>query len=253
MGKITIAGKASRRVTADMMCIRIKIRAAEKTTARALMEMKEQSESLLGLLEQAGLNVSDINLVSETVVEERDYSTKEINIKAEKELEMHMSASIAVMNMVMDVIQKSNYDIITNVDYYYNNLTDLQTELMNEAVLDSKCKVMAIADVLGETVTGVDEIVDPASHYRRINQSWKNLAKSITLEDDNNVLANRIGLPEFLEKAEVEVTWNIEQKTEEPEEQDKQYGCEGELPYEGKVDASEARWNIIKEHLKYME
>lgn len=214
MGDITIKGIANKKVIADKMCINITIRAKEKTTNRALSTVREQSESLLEMLESVGVDISKIKIKKDLVEENDSYHTDNIFMVGKKELEIQMAADVKVANMLMGVIQNSTFDIEANVKYFVEDTTEIYKMLFSEAVLDSKEKATAIAEVLGEEIVGAKEIK---------NVDFYNRDKHVTLDHTLDVpcflmndksetpLLDDLGLPEEEFEKELVVEWITEE------------------------------------------
>ena len=205
MGKITMTGEARAEVIADTMNISIRIKAKEKTTTRAISEVRAQTEHLLKLFADMGLEIEHIKVKDEDVSDSRDVYTHEEYVEAKKAIELEYGADIKLANAIIGVVQKCNYDINIRVNYSVKNLEKIHSELLKKAVLNSKEKAEAIAETLGEKILGIKEISDASRMGSGV--FCNDLLIPAFLTESDTPLADKLSLPVQEEYEEIEVVW----------------------------------------------
>ena len=107
------------------------------------------------------------------------------------------------------MIKDNNFLCDFDVNFYISEKTNINRELLEDAVNNSRIKAEVLANAVGKKIVGVDEI-------NNLSYGHRNYAKSITIDDvlpeflTENSLIDELTLPEKEKSEEVEVVWLLE-------------------------------------------
>lgn len=210
-GEIKVSGTAKKRIPADKMSIEITIQAAEKTSARALENVKKYCEQFLETLGSKNMDISQIRLENDSVEEYRNYSSGEVDMIAKRKIEVDMDADIKVANAILYLVEKSHSDMQVKFTYYLSDLEDVHKQLLKEAILDSKKQAEIMAAAIGEKIIGVKEIKNQELSYRHFKEHEVAFAPAGLDEINKETpFADSLGLPLKEEREIIDVIWYLE-------------------------------------------
>lgn len=156
MGKITIEGKAEREVLYNTVELTICFYKKAKTTAKALSSVEAQIEKFLNILVDEGVQLKDIHIGDNNI--QQLYRDEDNNIQVKKEINIRMLFNMAFINHITNIIRQQDFEIMFDCDYQLTNMHELKTELLKEAIADSKEKAEFIASVMNQKIIGIDNV-----------------------------------------------------------------------------------------------
>lgn len=173
MGQIKIKGTAKKEFKADVMEITISISTKGETAALAVNKGKKETERVLQLLVDMGIDLPKVTMKKDKVSEPSRYNDEKF-YEFEKDISLKTDANLGVL----DILSSGIIDKEINATYTeYFSLSDVeaaQKEVLQEALLDAKKKAEAIAETLGQKVVGIecakcddydeDDIIEPLPH-----------------------------------------------------------------------------------------
>lgn len=154
MGKLSITGKAEREVKCDGVSLSIKFYIQGKTTTEALRNIKKQSEKFLRLITEQGVSLRDIHIGDNTI--DRRLTDDEITVRATREMVVRLPFHMGTINCITELIREQNFSVDLDCNYHIINKQQLHTELLKEALADSKRKAEIIAETMGQKIIGID-------------------------------------------------------------------------------------------------
>lgn len=208
MGKLTIVGHAEREVCCDTVEITATFYAQQDTTAKAIETMMEQSEQFLELITAAGIDSKNIHIGHNSI--RQDYNRNhEVYVAVSRELRLKLPFDMPFINGLMDLIHQQNFSVDLSCDYELTNRRDLHTELMREALADSRAKADAIAAMMGQKITGIDSV----DYNKNSSSSWDDMIQERKIPYVASAaprLSDKIE-PRLIEESEsIKVVWLIE-------------------------------------------
>lgn len=96
------------------------------------------------------------------------YSDDELKVHAPREMKIRLRFDMAFVNGLMDMIREEDFAVDLDCDYHLTNRAELHTELMKEAIEDSKKKAEIIAEIMGQKIIGIDSV----EHDRHSDMEW---------------------------------------------------------------------------------
>lgn len=159
MGKIKITGTAKREVAADVMNIIIAISAKGKTPELAIREGKEDVEKLLQLLVNLGIDITKVEMQEEEVSDGSRYSDDKSEYKFSKRVNIKAALNLKLLETLGTGIADNRISAVYVENFYYSNERSLERELVREALMDSREQAFSLAEALGQSVKGMEEII----------------------------------------------------------------------------------------------
>jgi len=207
MGQIKIKGSAKREFKADAMEITISVSTKGETPALAVNKGKKETERVLQLLVDLGLDLSKVTMKKDKVSEPSRYDDEKF-YHFEKEISFKTDANLITLEQLSSGI--INEEINATYSEYFS-LTDVEAakkEVLQEALLDAKKKAEAIAETLGQKVVGIecakcddyddDDIIEPIAH------------KMCLAEGSGSSLASQLSPDTISIDKSIDVSWIIE-------------------------------------------
>lgn len=158
MGKIKITGTAKREVAADIMNIRMAVYAKGKTTEHAIVAGKESVERLLQLLMELGIDISKIEMQDEDISDATRYNDDKVEYKYSKRLNFKTALNLKLLEAIGNGIAEKKITAVYSENFERSDEKTIEKEVVCEALEDSREQAFALAQVLGQTVKGVEEI-----------------------------------------------------------------------------------------------
>jgi hypothetical protein len=208
MGKLSITGTAEREVNYDAVEISITFCITENSTQAALQTLTNQSEHFLKLVTEAGVSMADIH-IGENNIEHQEYEDA-FDVFATREFKFRLKFNMPFINSLMALISEKNFPINLRCAYHLTNRQAIHTDLLKEALADSKAKAAEIAQVMGQKIIGIDAV----KHGRSRDMDWlcheaPNIAYKISARR-TPMLSNQLTPPLTKERESIDVIWLIE-------------------------------------------
>lgn len=206
MGKLSIVGKAEREVSYNAVELSLTFYVRRKTTAEALGAFMEQSEKFLELITAAGVDIKEIH-VGDNSVDQRRYDDK-TEVCVSREMKIRLRFDMPFVNGLMEMIRKQNFDVDLDCDYHLTNRQELHTELLKEALADSKKKAEFIAEIMGQKIVGIDSV----EHSRNSDADWMccEQERGLIFPGSAMPLSDQVEAPLTTETESIDVVWLIE-------------------------------------------
>lgn len=206
MGKLSIVGKAEREVSYDAVELSIKFYVRGKTTAKALGTVMEESEKFLELITAEGVALKDIH-IGDNSVEQRRYSDAD-EVIVSREMKIRLKFDMPFVNGLMEMIRKQDFSVDLDCDYHLTNKQALHTELLKEALANSKEKAEFIAEIMGQKIVGIDSV----EHSRERDMDWMccEHERGLICPGSAMPLSDKLEAPLTTETESIDVVWLIE-------------------------------------------
>ena len=157
MGKLITKGYASREVEYDRVEITFDFRAREQETKDALRRVREDSESFLGMLEEAGYDLSSI-VAGENSVSKNQWRGEEPYVQVSKSFTIYSEYDLNFIEWVTQIIEQGSYSVDVDFDPYISFEKELHDELLKDAAQNAREKAELIANATGTTIKGIERI-----------------------------------------------------------------------------------------------
>ncbi|MDO4756141.1 MAG: SIMPL domain-containing protein [Parabacteroides sp.] len=155
MGKLKITGNAKKEFKADAMEITITIATDGETSAHALNKGKKETEKLLQLLVDIGIDLSSVTMKRDSISGPGRYNDDKL-YRFEKNICFMSDANLTTLEMLSSGIIKDELNATYTENFCLYNTENAKKEVLQDALLDSKKKAEAIAETLGQKITGID-------------------------------------------------------------------------------------------------
>jgi uncharacterized protein YggE len=216
MGKITVTGTAQREVCYDAIDLRITFQGRSKKTAEAVDIVMRQCEQLLRLITEMGVKIQDIRLEETSVGRRYDDTviskSSGVTVTASRSVTLRLKFDMPFLNRLMDAIRALDLSVNFHCSYILLNREMLQSELLRQAVEDSRQKAELIAAATGQRVIGIDSMdyrdycdCDPEEDERFIVE-----AIDLRAMDEAPPLSDQLACPLTRESKMVSIVWLIE-------------------------------------------
>lgn len=213
MSIVQIEGNASREVNYDAMKIKIIFYHKSQTSSYSIQQAMEQCEDFLNCLLKMGMSMDNITLKNDEI-KKASYHEDDDFIKANREIEIKTKFDIKLLNRILELISKKDYNVTFDYSYVLTNKNAIHEELLAEALADSQKKAELIARQLGKKVIGIDKILTSVehNHFEKLRNC---LMDSFDDDDDDEyeglyVTSNQLNAAYSLEKEKINVNWIIE-------------------------------------------
>ena len=173
MGQIKIKGIAKKEFKADVMEITISISTKGETAALAVNKGKKETERVLQLLVDIGIDLSKATMKKERVSEPSRYDDDKF-YEFEKDISLKTDANLNVLDILSSGIIDKEINATYTEYFSLSYVETAQNEVLQEALLDAKKKAETIAKTLGQKVVGIecakcddydeDDIIEPIPH-----------------------------------------------------------------------------------------
>lgn len=205
MGKLTIEGKASRKIEADTEEITLSFQYHAENSAEASKKVISECELLLKELTHWGISPEQI-YISDDDIDQR-YDDRMLYVTAAREITIELPYNMEFNNSLMELIQKKQMNIDYDISYSLSNYKEIHKELIQEALADSKEKAELIAAAMGQRITGIDSL--KISDQYDVSD-WTSREQGSTfgvLADRAPMLSDKLKAPLNDETETVEVVW----------------------------------------------
>ena len=174
MLKLTVPGKARKKVSADCMELSIEFVGRATNTADALEKSHMQCEKFLGEMDQCGIETKDIVLKDDDI-SKYTYSENE-TVTVKRKIQLCVIAEVKLCSYIFETIKKNNFDCDYDIHFSLLDGQELHDHLLKAAVANSKTKAETIAAAMGKKVVGIETAEVSTRHYEIA-------ARSMTIDD----------------------------------------------------------------------
>lgn len=209
MGTIKIKGYATKEVNADIVNITISFTAKNAKVTDALEEVRKQSELFLKEIKSIGFDISKFHLDKDRSSEEGygDNKTK----SATRTMSYRTEFSPKIINTIISVITKNNLEASIETDYLCSNKEEIQKELLQEAIQNSRNNANVLAKANNQKVKYAELISDNKDDYYDKEDWTKTKCGDVCgIELDDELLSNDLVAKKIRHSETVYVTWVIE-------------------------------------------
>ena len=207
MGKITVAGKAEREVQYDAIELEISFNVQGNTTGEALSKVMEQSERFLSFAASLGIDTKQIHIGDNSI--NQRYNDEKLFVRAKREMTIRLGFDMKFVNWLMDEISEQGFDVDLDVDYKLKDSQLLHTELLKEAIEDSRKKASIIAEAVGQSIVGIDSVAQEGYSRNRWEIQEREMV-CCSVPTLKSKLSDDLAAPMTAESESVEVVWIIE-------------------------------------------
>lgn len=157
MGKIEVRGNASRIVYYDFMKIIVGFHAKAAMPAEASEHVMRECEEFLGIMKNAGCDISGISLRKDLVEQSSHYcnGNEAVEYNALRSLEIASKFDMGMINDIRAITQKMGSQVEFRVNYELSNEDAIRQKLMMEAMRDAKRQAEAMAKAIGQKIAGL--------------------------------------------------------------------------------------------------
>lgn len=155
MGSIKIKGIAKKEFRADVMKVDISISTSGETPASAINKGKKETENMLKLLLELGINLAEVTMESEQVSKPSNYKDDKLYYY-DKEISFIALANLVMLDLLSEGISKSEINATYDEMFYLSNIEAAKKEVLQQALQDAKKKADILAETLGQKVVGLE-------------------------------------------------------------------------------------------------
>ncbi len=156
MGKITVIGRAEKKVMPDRCRVRLELREEKDTAAEASAATTRQCEKLLQVLEQGGLAPEQIFLETDRISQESNYRSEKNVYVSYKALRLDLPADTETLGAVRDVIESDFAHVSMETSFELSSEEEIRRELLKEAIARSRAEAELLAVSMEKEIIGVD-------------------------------------------------------------------------------------------------
>lgn len=218
MGKIITRGTAVREVQYDKVLITLEFMAREAESRRAIKKVTEESEAFLKELENAGMDLSEIEAGANSV--KKNNWNDDHTVDVTRGFSFDLDYDLAILAGITEIIEDGSYSVNVDFDPYISHEEEIHRELMVEATQNARKKADLIAEATGSKVTGVERIkIEKDNDYIFDDVDWGvcEQERGITSPGGSphflkamEMKYSKIKIPSSVEKEEVSIEWTIE-------------------------------------------
>lgn len=154
MGQIKINGFAIKEFKADIMTVSISVSAKGETAAIAVKKGKKETEKILQLLVDIGLDLSKVKMKKDKVSEPNRYDGDLYTY--EKDISFSTETNLSILELVSNGIVNREINAAYTEFFSLSYIQEAQKEVLQEALLNSEKKAKAIAEALGQKIIGIE-------------------------------------------------------------------------------------------------
>lgn len=205
MGKLTIEGKASRKIEADTEQITIRFQCHAENSAEASKKALAECELFLQELTNWGISPDQIHTSNDDI--EQEYDDRELDVTATREIKIELPFNMEFNNSIMELIQERQMNIDFDISYTLSNYKEIHKKLIQEALADSKEKAELIASTMGQRIIGIDTF-KMSDRYNQMDWMLCEQKRGFGLPAGRApLLSDKLKAPLNEESESVEVVW----------------------------------------------
>ena len=207
MSIFEITGISERRINYDIAIIKITFLASGKVTYDTSAKTLKDCEMFLEEIEKIGIKPSSFSMDNDEVTEDRykdDY-----DYDSERCIKLEIPFDMVVINSIHELLNTNKYNAEFEMNHKLSNEKKIRTELINEAVLDSKEKAEMLAKTLGMNVKGIKSMAtdnEYGNYSYTEHEDCRRIAVAAGLSEKSNELKSK----DTMIRERVEVKWILE-------------------------------------------
>ena len=206
MGKIKVNGSAKKEFKADVMKVRLTISTEGETSASAITRGKKETEKLLQLLVDMGIDLEDVVMKRDRVSEPSRYNDDDM-FHFLKEIVFATETNLAILETLSAGIIREEINATYDESFCLSDTASAHNEVLQEALLNAKKQAEEFAKTLGQKVIGIEEARSDAYEDDEPEEVVYKMAKPCSGEGN---LATKLS-PDMVSIARcIDVIWNIE-------------------------------------------
>lgn len=155
MGNLKVNGKARCKFTADLMEIIISVSTEGETAAYAIRKGKKETEKVLNLLVELGIDLSKVKMKTEDVTEPRYYNDDE-GYRFEKKVSFMTKADLKLLERLSAEISEREIDATYRECFGLTDSVNIGKQVLRAALLESRKKAELIAETFGQKIVGIE-------------------------------------------------------------------------------------------------
>lgn len=211
MGKLKLRGHTKRKFTADLMEVTISISTDGETAAYAINKGKRETEKVLKLLVELGIDLSKVKMINEYVSEPSRYDDEEW-YSFEKSISFISQANLTLLERLSSGIVEREIDAIYRERFCVSNAENVEKQVLQEALLDSRKKAEAMAETLGQRITGIESA--KCDGYEGDNEEEDDgirfFSKGFVVDKYPDSLAEQLAPGTIVIEKSIDVSWIVE-------------------------------------------
>ena len=212
MSTIKVTGYAKEFVTADVIKYQITVYGDGQTSSKALDSVKTNTEKVLSILVKMGITPDNVRLDKDHVYRQQSYNGKEQLICVERDISFKMPFNAGFSSSLLEKLKESKVEVRLNTDFYYSKEREIQQEIFKKAVINSREIADAIAEASGQSITGIESVLDDKynDRYAGDDKPLYGQINGIWLDEGETSIADKIKAIELTFEERVHASWNVE-------------------------------------------
>ena len=207
MGVLLVKGNSTKEFICDVMYIKFVFKAWDNTTEQAIGKVRTNCNAFIQMMENEGVSIENIHLTDEKIIASKD-DKNIIWVNASRKIELRLKFNVKLLNRISDIVRDNGFTADMDVSFSLSNMHEVHTQLIRDAVIDSKNKAEMIAQTMGQKVKGIIEL--DAKH---ISSGWDDdlFCDAFAMcNRKSDSVSDRLQAPLTKEHENVEVKWEIE-------------------------------------------
>ena len=207
MSIFEITGKSERRINYDIAIIKITFSASSKITYDSSEKTLNDCEVFLEEIEKLGIKPSSFSLDNDEVTE--DIYRNDPDYESERCIKLEIPFDMVIINSIHELLNTNKYNAEFEMDHKLSNEKKIRTELINEAVLDSKEKAEMLAKTLGMKVKGIKSMATD-NEYGNYSYMEHEECRRMAVAAGSSKKTNELKSKDTMIHERVEVKWILE-------------------------------------------
>ena len=206
MGKIKVNGSAKKEFKADVMKVNLSVSTAGETSASAITRGKKETEKLLRLLVDMGIELGDVTMKRDRVSEPSRYNDDDL-FHFSKEIVFATDTNLATLELLSSGIINEEINATYSESFCLSDTASAHNEVLQEALLNAKKQAEEFAKTLGQKVIGIEEARSDAYEDDEPEEVVYKMSKPCGRDES---LAAKLSPDTVSIARSIDVIWNIE-------------------------------------------
>ena len=189
------------------MYIKFVFKAWDNTTEQAIGKVRTNCNAFIQMMENEGVSIENIHLTDEKIIASKD-DKNIIWVNASRKIELRLKFNMKLLNRISDIVRDNGFTADMDVSFSLSNMHEVHTQLIRDAVIDSKNKAEMIAQTMGQKVKGIIELNAQKIYDNRDDFIFYDIFTKLNSNSDS--VSDRLKAPLTKEYEKVEVKWKIE-------------------------------------------
>jgi len=212
MGEIKVNGTAKREIKAVAMECNITFTEIGESQSAAITAANKELMNFISIVEKEGFDIGHFKTISNEIEEKYVSNLDQQSYSAERKICIVLPVDKVKPGHLLNVIEENRINASYNESYAFDIL-NIQNELIQEAVKDSKQKAELIALGAGRTIKGLKTISygDSYRDYEDVlDDGYKGCFSTGCAKHGDSRISDRIALPTMETKVTVNAIWECE-------------------------------------------